>query len=94
MPGLIAARLWRLVSPFEATRNRLVYYSFAVSWLLTAPFVAYGAVLVFRGYRLGACVLLTPIFTTIATTIVFYGSIRFRDSVAPQLLIFAAAGLN
>jgi hypothetical protein len=93
MPGLIAARLWRLVSPFEATPNRPVYYSFAVSWLLTAPFVAYGAFLVFRGHRLAAAVLLTPILATIATTIVFYGSIRFRDSVAPLLLILAAAGL-
>lgn len=93
MPGLIAARLWRLVSPFEATPNGPVYYSFAVSWLATAPFVAYGVFLCFRGRRVAAAVLLTPILTTIATAIVFYGSIRFRDSVAPLLLILAAAGL-
>jgi hypothetical protein len=93
MPRLIVARLRRLVSPFQATANRTVYYSFGLSWLLTAPFVAYGMFLVFRSRPLAAAVLLTPVLATIATTIVFYGSIRFRDSVAPLFLVFAAAGL-
>jgi len=93
MPGLIAARLRRLVSPFEATANRPVYYSFGVAWLLTSPFVAYGMILVSRDRRLAAVVLLTPILSTIATAVVFYGSIRFRDSVAPLLLVFAATAL-
>jgi hypothetical protein len=93
MPGLIVARLRRLISPFEATSNRPVYYSFAVAWLLTGPFVGYGTILVFRGHRLAAAVLLTPILAMIAIAIVFYGSIRFRDSVSPLLLVFAAAAL-
>jgi hypothetical protein len=35
---------------------------------------------------------LLPILATLASTIVFYGSDRFRDSLAPVLLVFAAVG--
>jgi len=93
MPGLVAARLWRLVSPLESTSNRPVYYAFALAWLVTAPFVAWGALGISRSHPLFAAVLLTPIVGTVATAAVFYGSIRFRDSLAPLLLIFAAAAV-
>lgn len=93
MPGLMAARLRRLVAPFEATPNKLVYYSFGLAWLVTAPFVVYGTFLILRSHRLAAAVLLTPILALIATAVVFYGGIRFRDSVAPLLVILAAVAL-
>jgi len=93
MPGLIASRLGRLVAPFEATPNKPVYYAYGLSWLLTVPFVVVGGFWLFREQRRAAAVLLTPILATVATAVVFYGSIRFRDSVAPFFLILAASGL-
>jgi 4-amino-4-deoxy-L-arabinose transferase-like glycosyltransferase len=93
MPGLVAARLWRLVTPFEATPNKPVYYTFALAWLLTAPFVFVGGFWLFRDQRRAAAVLFTPILATVAVAVVFYGSIRFRDSVASLFVILAASGL-
>jgi 4-amino-4-deoxy-L-arabinose transferase-like glycosyltransferase len=93
MPSLVAARLWRLISPFESTSNRAVYYSFAVAWLVTVPFVVRGSLTLSRINPLFAAVLLAPILGTVVTAAIFYGSIRFRDSVAPVLLIFAAAAV-
>jgi 4-amino-4-deoxy-L-arabinose transferase-like glycosyltransferase len=93
MPGLVLMKLWRLVSPFEATPNRLVFWSFAIAWILTAPWVAVGIVLSLRSQPIAASVLLLSVLPTVVTTMVFYGSSRFRDSIVSILIVFAAYGL-
>ncbi|MCE9591356.1 MAG: glycosyltransferase family 39 protein [Planctomycetes bacterium] len=93
MPGLELAKLWRLVSPFTNTPNRGVYWAFALSWALAAPFCVIGIVSLWRRHRAVAVVLLVPLAGTVLTALIFYGSVRFRDSLTPVLMIFAAIGV-
>ncbi len=93
MPGLVLARLRRLLSPFEPTANRVIYYAYAAAWLGTVPFVCYGIIALWRKDHIATLVLLTPLLATVITACIFYGCIRFRDSVAPVFLVFAATGL-
>jgi hypothetical protein len=95
IPGLVAMKVWRLVSPFEATENRVVWWTFAVAWLFTVPWAVAGIVLVLKDDRdrIAGGVLLVPLAATLLTTLVFYGSIRFRDSVIPLLVVLAARAL-
>jgi hypothetical protein len=94
MPGLVIARWLRLAAPFQATANRVAYYALGIPWLCVAPFFLFGVVVAVRRDLATASVALIPIAATIATAAVFYGSIRFRDAVAPQLLWFAAVGIG
>lgn len=94
MPALIAAKLWRLISPIKDTDNRLVQIAFAGGWLVVAPLLLIGVVISLKRSPAIACLLLLPILATLASTVVFYGSDRFRDAVAPVLLVFAAVGLQ
>jgi 4-amino-4-deoxy-L-arabinose transferase-like glycosyltransferase len=90
MPGLVGMKIVRLLSPWEATPNRPVYWSFALSWLFTTPWVIAGIWLSMKANRRSALVLLAPVLATLAVTVVFYGSIRFRDSMIPILVVFAS----
>ena len=94
MPILIGAKIVRLLSPFEPTPNRVVFWCFALSWLFTLPWVVAGIWLLFRRHPPAACFLLAPVIASVLTTLVFYGSIRFRDSMIPVLIVFAAHGLT
>ena len=94
MPALIAAKLMRLVSPIKDTGNRLVQVAFATSWLAVAPLLLIGLFSSLKRSPATAWLLLIPILATLASTVIFYGSDRFRDSVAPVFLIFAALGLQ
>jgi len=94
MPYLELMKLRRLLTPFEATENNAVYWIFALGWPVAAVFVLIGIVMAFRRNRIVTWIILTPILATIVTALIFYGSIRFRDSVAPLLLVFAAVGLG
>ena len=93
MPYLTAMKLYRLATPFEATTNRSVYWTFAIAWILLAPFFAWGMITAWGHWRVPAIVLLAPVVATIGTAILFYGCIRFRDAIAPVLVVFAVAGL-
>ncbi len=93
MPGLVIARVLRLAAPFQATANRVAYYALGIPWLLIAPFFVVGVFTSVRKHLTTALVALIPIAATIATAAVFYGSIGFRDAVAPQLVWFAAVGI-
>ncbi len=90
MPGLVSMKVVRLLSPFEQTPNRPVYWSFAVAWLVTAPWVLAGIWLSVKAGRQPAFVLLLPVVSTLGMTVLFYGSIRFRDSIIPILIVFPA----
>jgi 4-amino-4-deoxy-L-arabinose transferase-like glycosyltransferase len=94
MPALIVAKLWRLVTPIKDTDNRPVQIAFAGGWLIVAPLLLLGLFLSLKRSPATACMLMLPFLATIASTVVFYGSDRFRDSLAPMLLLFAAVGLQ
>lgn len=92
MPALIAAKLWRLVTPIKDTDNRMVQLAFASGWIVVGPLMLVGLVVTLKRKPATAWLLLLPILATIAGTVIFYGSDRFRDSVAPVFVVFAAAG--
>ncbi len=96
VPYLAAMKIWRLISPFFETTNRASLWTMAAGWILAAPFVAIGLWSTWkrhRGTRAAWFVLVMPVIATLITTLIFYGSTRYRDSMAPILLVFAASGL-
>ncbi len=93
VPQLCVYKLWWLVKPFEETQNKAVYWAFALSWLVLAPLALVGIVPAVRWKPLAALVFCVPILATIAAVLAFHGSIRFRDSLTPVLMVFAAATL-
>ncbi|HUQ70130.1 MAG TPA: glycosyltransferase family 39 protein [Planctomycetaceae bacterium] len=93
IPTLLVAKMYRLVTPFEPTINRAVYWCFALSWMLSAPFVALGlyelrrrdsVLFAFLAFHLGGLVL---------STLLFYGAARFRHAVEPLMMVSAAVGV-
>lgn len=93
MPWLELMKLRRLLSPFEPTPNRAVYWSFAIAWILTAPWVVVGIMRSLRTQPIAASILLLSLLPTVVTAMVFYGAARFRDSASPIFVVFAAYGL-
>ncbi len=87
---LLGWKVWRLVSPFKRTPNQAVYWTFALAWLLLAPLTALGIWRLFRESAAAAWIIVLPLCVTLATALVFYGSVRFRDSVSSILILPAA----
>jgi 4-amino-4-deoxy-L-arabinose transferase-like glycosyltransferase len=92
MPALVGWKLYRLIGPPAEVAVGPVYWAFVVGWFVTAPFVLIGFVLSWRRSATAATALLIPVAVTVATVIVFYGSERFRDGIAPVLVVYAALG--
>ena len=65
---------------------RFVAVALLIALLLAAP----GLLLAWRRDRLAFLVLVLPLLATVATALVFYGSVRFRQSVAAFYVIPAA----
>ncbi|MCE9552256.1 MAG: glycosyltransferase family 39 protein [Planctomycetes bacterium] len=93
MPYLVAMKLYRLLTPFESTPNRMVFWTFTVSWLMMFPLVAMGLVKAMRINKTDALLLMSPLAAIVLTAVIFYGSARFRDSVSPIYLVFAAVSI-
>jgi 4-amino-4-deoxy-L-arabinose transferase-like glycosyltransferase len=92
LPAVITAKLGRFLSPIKDTPNTMVKLSFAVAWILTIPFIGIGVWQTIKRNRTATFVALIPVAITFATVIIFYGSVRFRDSLAP--LFIAATGVG
>jgi 4-amino-4-deoxy-L-arabinose transferase-like glycosyltransferase len=93
IPYLTVMKLYRLLSPFSETPNRVVYWTFAVSWVMAAVWLIPGFFIAWRIDRLSTYLLASPLLAMVGTAMLYYGSIRFRDSVAPLYLLFGALGL-
>ncbi|MFI4861766.1 MAG: ArnT family glycosyltransferase [Phycisphaerales bacterium JB063] len=93
LPGMVLSKLYRLVTPWPATSNTAVRWAEAMTWIVAGPFALLGGLSLWRRHRAFALVMLTPIAITIAVSVVFYGSVRFRNALAPMLVVFAAAGV-
>ena len=94
MPELIGWKLYRLVTPFQPSDNRAVYWAEAVSWIALAP-------LLVVGWWIGLCrvpretlLMLGPIVITVAVTVMYMAIIRYRNAVLPALVPFAAVTLE
>ena len=90
MPYLVAMKIYRLLSPFTVTENRPVYWAFAIGWALTAPVMLLGLWRWWRHDPATAGAALVPMAGAVLAAAMFYGSVRFRDAVAPA--IFACVG--
>jgi 4-amino-4-deoxy-L-arabinose transferase-like glycosyltransferase len=93
MPALECWKMYRLIGPPAEVTTGPVYLAFLAGWVATAPFVLVGFIRSWRQSAAAAFVLLVPVIVTVATAVVFYGSERFRDGVAPVLVVYAAFGL-
>lgn len=92
LPSLELKKLMRLSEVFLETPNLPVRWAFAVSWLVTAPFACLGLVVVLRKSVERGLVSALPLLAMIGTSLIFYGSLRFRHSTEPLLVVFAACG--
>lgn len=94
MPGLAAAKLGRLVTPFPRTGNQAVYWSEAVAWCLLAPLCVLGFVRWWRHSRSDVMVMLLPIIVTLAVAVVFFAIVRYRNALSPVLVVIAAPAVE
>jgi 4-amino-4-deoxy-L-arabinose transferase-like glycosyltransferase len=96
VPRLLWYKLDALWTPVSRTPNRAFNLLHLASYGLALPFILGGVVLVIRRRGLGdtaVLALLAPVAATTAATLVFYGSARFRSTIEPILLVFAAAAV-
>lgn len=93
VPQLLAWKVYRLVAPFEETPNRLVYWSFAASWIAAAPYVVTGLA---RMRRMDPGLfwwIAMHLAATVLTTLIFYGAARFRHALEPFLMMALAMAI-
>ena len=93
LPHIGLHKLLRLFWAYDETSNTVVDWLFRLSWLLLAPLVMIGAWQTYQRRTPQSRVLLIPIVATVLTVLAFYGCSRFRDGIAPVLVIFAAVGV-
>ena len=92
IPRLLAWKFFRLVTPFEETSNKAVYWTFALAWIVAVPFIAVGLTRMRRvDPHLGWWIGLQAV-ALVSCTLLFYGAARFRHSMEPFLMMAAAVG--
>lgn len=94
MPRHSAWKLYRLVTPFQATSNRAVYWAQAASWILLAPMLAAGIFVALRRRPIESLLWLGPIVVTVSVTLVYFAIIRYRDALLPAMVPFAAIAID
>lgn len=97
IPRLAWYKFYALWTPVSTTPNALFNLALELSYGSALPFMIAGVVLF--GRRRGwldpaFLVLAAPVVATTAGTIAFYGSARFRSTIEPVLLVFAAFALT
>jgi len=92
LPRLEACKLGQLGAVFLETPNVPARIAFAAAWLFTGPLALIGLLVVWRQDRGATGIALLPLLALIVAALVFYGSIRFRHSTEPILVLFAARG--
>ncbi len=92
LPQIVLYKMGRFLSPFMETPNTLVRWAFALSWMAVFPLILLGGWQAWKHTREGMFIFMLPVLATIATVVLFYGSIRFRDSIAPLSITLAGIG--
>jgi len=93
LPQIALYKLGRFVWPFMDTPNRVVQWTFALAWIAVIPLIFIGGRFAWRTARRPTLLLLLPVLSTVAAIVLFYGSVRFRDSIAPLFITFAGIGV-
>jgi 4-amino-4-deoxy-L-arabinose transferase-like glycosyltransferase len=98
VPVVAAVRLlrtWGIWEPLQVPEGRSadVTKIGAVAFFVLLPLAAYG-LLVLRRRSVPVWILLAPVITVTLTTLVAYGSVRFRHSAELPLVVLAAVALD
>jgi 4-amino-4-deoxy-L-arabinose transferase-like glycosyltransferase len=98
VPIVLASRLartWGVYAPFQVPegRARWVMNMGAVIFFLLVPLAIYGFLLL-RRRGVGVWIVVTPVITVTLTTLLSYGSLRFRHSAELPLVVLAAVALD
>jgi 4-amino-4-deoxy-L-arabinose transferase-like glycosyltransferase len=93
LPQLCAWKLYRLVTPFEETTNRKVYWAFAIAWIATLPGLVLGWNELRRRDPTLHRLIALQFAAVLLCTLVFYGAVRFRHAAEPLLMMTAAVGV-
>ncbi|MEM6749473.1 MAG: hypothetical protein AAF612_03290 [Planctomycetota bacterium] len=92
LPELMLRKVQRAVNPIRETPNQIVRVVFSASGLVVLPLALVGAWMLLRkpGRRSALAVIAAPLLAFGVTTLLFYGSPRFRDAAAPAYALLAA----
>jgi hypothetical protein len=90
MPKLELMKLYRLFTPFYNTANKSFNLIGGLSWAICSIFVFWGLAITFRNTKFNA--LHAAFLLMIFIALIFYGDHRFRESISPFLVVYAAAG--
>ncbi len=92
IPALFLAKFIRLLSPFERTPNRPLFWAFAGLWIVTLPGLVCGWREVQRRDPALAAVIGVQFAATVLCCLMFYGGGRFRHVYEPLLMGIAVVG--
>ena len=92
LPRLVGWKLVRLFDPLPFPTNPLLNAAIGLTWLVQAPLLLIGLVFLRRRDRLLFALVVLPLLSLLATTVLFYGSARFRQGYVGLLVVPAAAG--
>ena len=93
MPVLTLHKYARVLIPQALPNNPTASWAFGVSWLITLPFLIYGAIVCCRRQPLALGLLLAPMLSTLVAVGMVFGNPRFREANAPAFVTLAAIGL-
>jgi 4-amino-4-deoxy-L-arabinose transferase-like glycosyltransferase len=94
LPQLLVAKVMRLLSPFENTSNRMVFWAFAIAWIVTIPGLVLGWRELQQRDSLLAGTIAVQFLATVACVLLFYGGGRFRHVYEPLLIAVSAIGVE
>jgi 4-amino-4-deoxy-L-arabinose transferase-like glycosyltransferase len=87
LPRLLAWKLVRLVEPFPFSSNPLLDLAVGAAWLVHLPLLLLGLTLLRRRDGLLFWTVVLPLLALLLTTLIFYGSARFRQGHAGLLIV-------
>ncbi len=98
LPGLVYHKFRRLVSPIAGTDNALLRRTWALGWLVTAPFFLAGWALAWKRNRRASWIVSAHFGGLVLLTLLFCGTVRYRHTVNPQIAglagVSVAAGIG
>jgi 4-amino-4-deoxy-L-arabinose transferase-like glycosyltransferase len=97
LPRLCWYKFVELWTPICKTPNQKFNSIIGLSYGAAIPFMLWGIWFLVRDPKLSAAeiiILLVPIVGSVLSCLLFYGSARFRSTIEPILLIFAAVALQ
>ncbi|MEW6127367.1 MAG: glycosyltransferase family 39 protein [Acidobacteriota bacterium] len=97
IPRLLWYKFYAFWTPILKTPNHKFNLLVGLSYGLLLPFILAGSWLFFKRRKLlrrELLILIAPIFATLMSVLVFYGSSRFRCTIEPLLLVFAATAIS